>query len=343
VLRAVDGGKFKMGYKLTDATLKLSAPTAQGEREEGFKGKLALTDMTATIGLGIHTIRSDLDFSTSYLRKAKKSKIALTYRSPVTFVHDRMITDLFLDAATDPVTGVLAMTQLRGAMYGGQLVGNGAVDPAQGGKYRININLQDVGKDQFVDPAKPAATTQPDSQRSTISGGLVLEGLPDNVQSRRGRGSIEMRHANMYEVPFVLAMLRILNFAFPNTGGFDRASATFIVDGDMVDFDSIRMEASSLGLVGRGTMKTSTQEIDMLFLTTNPNVTYGGFISELLGGLKNQLIQIHIGGTVKNPKTDVRSLPVLTNSIDAVLGNFVHEGNHEPLAPTSRPPATSGQ
>lgn len=61
------------------------------------------------------------------------------------------------------------------------------------------------------------------------------------------------------------------------------------------------------------------QSVNMNFTTDNPNWPHLPIIGDLLEGAKNELLQIHIRGTIQKPKVSVKSFNTFQTTIDEVV------------------------
>jgi hypothetical protein len=86
-----------------------------------------------------------------------------------------------------------------------------------------------------------------------------------------------------------------------------------------VKFDSISFEAPSIHIVGGGEMEYHTLKLDLNLTTRNPNAMHGP-LTDIVAGIKNELIGIHVGGTLTEPKAQVKSFTGIKGSWEQVFG-----------------------
>ena len=167
---------------------------------------------------------------------------------------------------------------------------------------------------RFIHP-QAEETPSPTSGSTALLGATVsLQGVPGRSASRDGRGAIDVRNAKMYELPLIIAMLHLLNLSLPRTDAFDQAAADFLVNGEMIQFEGIRFKSPSLEVSGTGTMAITSQELDLNMDIRNPGGIKLGPLTDLIDRLRNELIQIHVGGTPAKPQASFRSLQGIKKS-----------------------------
>ena len=145
-----------------------------------------------------------------------------------------------------------------------------------------------------------------------LSASLMLESPMDRPAQRLGRGALQVRDARLYDKPLSTALLRATSFALPSGAPLDAASARYLVDGPTVYFDQLSMSGPGIRIEGGGTLSLPETALDLVMV---PRATAGprlGPISDLIDFFKDELIAIHVTGTIADPQTDVASLTGLT-------------------------------
>lgn len=348
VERVINGLKLRGRYHLRDARMQWK-PDGKGEAVT-FNGLIDLTNANATVGVPITELNGTLAIDAQRAGAAAWPRIDLKLDAKNLRAANRLISPLSLRiaSATDP--SMLDIRELQGDVYSGQLFGAGTIDLNQQGKYRMGMTLQSARMDPIIYPdkyrSKPAAdpTTRPadamNMPTGILSGQLSIEGVPGDLGSVSGRGQVDIRNANMYELPVALAMLQLINFSWPSSRAFDRASTRFVISGDDVTLESIALEAPNLNIIGGGQMKYSTLALNVSLVTRNPQPMKLGPINEIIGSVKDEFVNIHVGGTFDKPVTSVRSFNAVKDSWREVFGPNKKQ-NVQPL--TSGEPSKSGQ
>jgi len=126
----------------------------------------------------------------------------------------------------------------------------------------------------------------------------------------------------MYNVPIIIAILHLVNLTVPGTSSFDSAWAEFLVNGDVVTFEAIRFESPTLEVFGSGDMEVESRELDLNLSVRNPDEIHVGVLSPILNAFKNELIAIHIGGTLVKPEASLRSFRGIKRSWKNIFGSI---------------------
>jgi hypothetical protein len=379
VTRTLDGLELQGAYTIPLARY-VQRSTAEGDgpappRIE-FEGTVQLREATASVGVPVTGLTGDLYVRAMQPADSEWPHLDVRLDASRLYAAGRLVEPLQLHMATsDEREDLLHIQQLRGVCYGGLLVGEGWIDLARQGMFRITASLSEVALTPFMSP-KPAqaderaTTLQPertepvaidthaatpdprlDRSKGVLTASLTIEGTPGDVASRRGRGALDIRNAALYELPMAMAALQIANLTLPQSNAFDRASARFILDGDRVRFDTIRFEAPTVEMSGDGMMQLSTRRLDLRLVSRNPAAPQLGAVSELFNVLKDELITIQVTGTLDDPKARVTSFRGVRRSVDRVFGDDTPrrpatptgKRRHREAAPDPQRASTSGQ
>jgi len=320
----LDGLKLQCDYDLRKARI-VYQPDAEDKPFIAFKANVRLRNAECVIGVPVTELNGDLEIDAEHTRGQKHPRIELRLNADQMRVEKRLISPLSLVATNDRDPRILIVDQIRGRCYEGLLIGSAQIEFAEAGRYRIGLLLQDAQIGLFLaapsnDASATAGREKKSKTRGLLSASLGFEGQRGDVRSRQGRGEAVVRDANLYDGPLSLALLQILNLTFPTASAFDHAETQFVIDGDHVLFDRFIFDAPGVRVAGPGTMQYSTRKLDLDLVTSNPSALDLGPISELLAKLKDELISIHVGGTLTKPDAQLRSFRGAKRSWDTVFG-----------------------
>jgi hypothetical protein len=135
------------------------------------------------------------------------------------------------------------------------------------------------------------------------------------MHSLGGRGQVRLREADIYELPVIVALLKILRVKAPDRSGFSSSVVDFRIEGPRAYLDNIELSGDAISLVGAG-------EIDF---DTNMRLTFRSIMGDaetqlpvmkrLLGGASGQFMLIHVDGTLAEPVTSTEAFPTLAGAL----------------------------
>ncbi len=223
----------------------------------------------------------------------------------------RQFTSIF---AKHPDSPIISFTDLRCSTSGGEIAGR--VDwasPEDGpSRYGMSLVLRDADVTQLVADAAPQL-------QGRLTASLSIEGAWDDPLSRRGRGDVVVEGKELYKIPLLLGLMQITNLSLPVTKPFERGSVSYGVEGNKVMFESIELAAEQMRMTGTGLLDFDRKNVEMTFVTDStlwPNVP---IVGDLLRGARHELLQIHVRGSLQEPKVSAGSMPTITTTIEEVF------------------------
>lgn len=321
-------GKFAKDIELAGGYVLQNARLIYQPRDEEnvvFKGQARLINAKASLGVAIEDMQGLMHIESRSLASEEWPTLKVKLEAARLTAAGRLIEQLKADLHSTDTPGELSIPQIRGQIYNGQLFGEAKIQMGKTPSFSTQLTVQDAAVEAVVEPAKwetmAARDPMDGSPYATLSASLAMQGQPDVPASRQGRGKIDIRQANLYQTPFALTFLQLLSLAMPTAKSFDRAQASYVIDGDVVRFDAIRFETPSIALTGQGTMHFSSQALDLDFVTRNTAGPSFGPMSDLVSVLKDEIIAIHVGGTIDKPVTSVKSFSGITKTWNDLFGS----------------------
>jgi hypothetical protein len=198
----------------------------------------------------------------------------------------------------------------------GRLSMDGGV--AADGGFRLMVGLESASLERLVADLSGAAT----AYRGKLAGTMELAGIRSAQHSMTGRGRLQLKDANLYELPLVVALLKVLRVKAPDRTAFESSVADFRIEGPHVYLDAVELSGDAVSLVGNG-------EIDF---DSNAHLTFRSIMGDsqsqlpamkqMLGGASGQFMLLHVDGTLANPEITSEAFPTL----NALVQQFQSQG-----------------
>jgi hypothetical protein len=229
----------------------------------------------------------------------------------------REVKNFKCDLAKPEGEDALRIAKIAGEVAGGAMAGQ--VDllfPDKGpSRFGIGLVIRNADIATLTGPAKEADK----DIKGQLTASLALEGNWGEPASRRGRGEAAVSGKQMYRIPLVLGLMQITQLTLPVSSPFNEAAARYSVEGERVNFEQIELRASNMLMSGSGWLDFGTKKVKMSFLTDNPNAWRIPFITEIIQGARSEFLQIHVTGSVQEPKVSGSMMSTFTTTVDEVL------------------------
>ena len=195
-------------------------------------------------------------------------------------------------------------------LFGGRCIAHGWVTLAGEPQYAVNATL--IGADLARCEREVIAGQR--RLRGTVTATADLTGRGWSRNALAGRGTIRLSNGDVYELPVMISLLKILSIRPPDQNAFSDGSVSYRIEGEHIYFDQINFRGDAISLRGKGEMDFQSA-IKLTFYTLVgrdelPVIKY------VIRGASQQLMCIHVDGTLQNPETRKEALPIVTQALE---------------------------
>ena len=209
--------------------------------------------------------------------------------------------------------------RITAKLYGGNLIGDGWVALGALPRYSLEATLVDADLERFTQEAVSGRQKLSGKVRANIG----LRGEGRGLHALEGRGNLQLREADIYELPLMVSLLKILSVRPPDTTAFTESDIDFVIRGNHVYFNRMNFNGDAISLRGDGEMNFD-KEIHLTFrAAVGKRELKLPLISDVMKGASQQVMQIHVQGTVDSPVTTAEAFPGVNKAfkdLEAGLG-----------------------
>ncbi len=215
---------------------------------------------------------------------------------------------------------VMHVSNMVGKLYGGTVLGELELDHSRNTpQYGLSLTVRDVSLADFLN-AKLEPGEQPVRLQGRLDGNLSLAGRPGDVRSRQGGGDVVIRDAQMFKLPLMLAILRVVHFATQDDNAFHNATLAFKVRGSELILEEIDLRGSALSMVGAGRVQMPEEEMDLALLVGSPlKLPRVQVLSELAEGVARELMEVRVQGTPAQPQFRTEMVRSVRRTLETIL------------------------
>ncbi|MCS7304104.1 MAG: AsmA-like C-terminal region-containing protein [Thermoguttaceae bacterium] len=221
----------------------------------------------------------------------------------------------------DSVAGAAARL-ITGELFGGQATGQGWIRLGSQPEFALRATLSEANLAQIAQEHLPGIQ----DLQGKLSGWLYLHGYGKNIHTFTGRGALHLREADIYELPLMIALLKVLNLRRPDTNAFSDCDLQFRIAGPHIYLDRIAFQGDAISLHGAG----ETNFHGDLNLTLSPILGREDrkppLLKQLLGGAGQEFMVIRVTGSLHEPKTEKQVFPTLNQAVQNLTGSQIGPG-----------------
>jgi hypothetical protein len=212
---------------------------------------------------------------------------------------------------------VVQLPNFQARIFGGDVGGELRLAFGPTPRYLINlkasqVQLDEIGRYYQLGPKAEL--------RGLAAAALFVEGQGTNLAGMQGQGSVDIPSGKMYNLPWLLDLIKLLNLHFPDGTAFDEARALFTIQGPVVSISKLDLLGHAVSLGGKGTVNLETRAIDMEFYSLLGR--YGQMapppLKQMLPAVSRMLLKIKMQGQLgQTPRFE--PVPILVGPIKEML------------------------
>jgi hypothetical protein len=233
------------------------------------------------------------------------------------------------------------MVGLKAPIYSGDVAGQIRVDFTSPLRYEMNLTASQINVAEFA-----RTNLGPKSQISGIANArLYLKGLGagNGIDSLDGNGAIDLPHGRLYNLPFLLDLLKFLALHGPDRTLFEEFHTAFNVQGPTVTVNRVDLLGSAISLSGKGEFDLLKKEpkLDVYPMWGRIEQLLPPMVRPLPTTLSKNLLTVEVRGKVssdpKDLKFQLKPMPVLVDPFlllrDRMIGPVMPGPGVPPLLP----------
>jgi hypothetical protein len=218
-------------------------------------------------------------------------------------------------------------------LCGGTLRGSGSITLGATPRYRLQAVLTQA------DLARCAQDLMDGRQdlRGKVFAEIDLGGTGRSLNGMRAGGVIRLRDADIYELPLMIALLKILSIRDPNRTAFSTADIDFWIEGGHIYLTDIVIQGDAMRLDGSGLMEfDSSIRLTFRALLGPREWQLPPFMTRWLGEASEEILVIHVGGTLGNPERSPEPFPRVNEALRRIQVEMQRTAGLPPLVPRAQ-------
>jgi hypothetical protein len=196
-------------------------------------------------------------------------------------------------------------------IFAGTIYGDGFAFFGEQPQYRVQGRLVDAD----LATGDLELTGKNHNLHGRILADAELHGTGRTRTGLLGQGSFQLGKANIYELPAMVSLLKIVSIKAPDPNAFSTSNGNFRIEGEHVYFNKLDFNGDAISLSGKGELNFQG-DMNVVFRATLGRGDAGiPVIRNLFAGASQQIMQIHGTGNIQDPKFDKEVLPGVNQAL----------------------------
>ncbi len=226
--------------------------------------------------------------------------------------------------------------RMTAQIFEGMALVDGEMSLREDGKFQFGLSLEEAN---LAAISREFSSTDNEFTGRVFSQ-LKMTGTTRGKHSWRGSGKVSMRDADLYQVPAMLAVVKLLSARQPNSAAFDACDVDFHLTGDDVIFDRINISGDVLSLKGYGQLLVEQRTIDVSLYTQVGNEDIRSAIWRPFSDSGTSILLIEMKGRVDKPEVKKTAFPAINETLARLFPELDKQaGSNSPSDAPPDPPA----
>ncbi len=169
-----------------------------------------------------------------------------------------------------------------------------------------------------------------------VAANLTLAGQGRSQETMVGTGEVNITEANIYELPILVGLLKVLRSETPTSTAFNESDVRFRIEGRHIYLDQLDFIGDAVSLLGQGETNFD-QELNLAFHSVvGRNEIRLPFVKNFVNQVGQQTMQMYVDGTLADPQVHTQALPGINHLIQQIRTDLDSEGTPPPTREAKR-------
>jgi len=211
-----------------------------------------------------------------------------------------------------------ALRRLQAKVYDGDLTADAWVSFDVVPRYSATAKLTGANLNRIM---KERINGQLDYS-GLVEGSLTLNGKGRSLATLNGHGEVQVTEANIYELPLLVGMLKVLRNETPNSTAFNQCNTKFRIKGPHITLDQLDFLGDAVSLLGRGeTDFDHNLKLDFHAVVGRNEIRIP-FVKKFVNRVGQQTLQMSVDGTLSDPQVHTQALPGINQLIQQIQSDL---------------------
>lgn len=214
--------------------------------------------------------------------------------------------------------------------YGGTLTGDVRLQCDGPARYDLSLALGGADLVRFATERLGG----PASLSGTVSGRLNLSGTGRSTHALNGTGQLYVVDGNIYKLPVLVSLLKVLQIRAPDTTAFHTCDMLFSIQGEHIHFQRLNLLGDAVSLYGRGETNFDRRLNLVFYSLMGPAQLPVPLLNTIVGEASQQILQLKVTGTMSNPNIEREAFPAVNQVLQQIQAELQEGASNVPVPPT---------
>jgi hypothetical protein len=216
---------------------------------------------------------------------------------------------------------LFSVYELTGKAYGGDVSGQLRMKLDEPVTYGM---VADANALRLGELLRKAFDIGDDRLEGRLSGRVMLQGRGADARSLVGQADLKVHEGRLWEVPFVLRLLNVLQLSVPERSSFSDADVRLRFYDRHIDVTRLALLGRTSAIYGEGTLE-SGGAVNLSFSTDFGWLRFLELpvITPVVRTIQKQLFLVKMTGSLSDPKVEVVPIPPVTGTVKGLVDTLL--------------------
>jgi hypothetical protein len=224
----------------------------------------------------------------------------------------------------------LQRQSVLGLAYQGVVSLDGVVGLTGDNAFQVKVGMSDGNLAHIV----RNWSSTPGELTGKIDAHLLLHGNGRGTHTWKGNGDFHLSDADIYRLPVMVGLLKLLSIRQPDDTAFTNGTATFNLQGEHIYFRQIDLSGDIFTLRGTGEMDLQRNVNLQFYAAIGRDRFYIPVIRPLLGDASRSFLLIEVDGSLDRPHIERKAFPQISERLRQLLPPDASPDAAQPVLPS---------
>jgi len=151
-----------------------------------------------------------------------------------------------------------------------------------------------------------------------LAANIRLRGTGRSMHTLVGEGDVKITEANIYKLPLLVGLLKVLRNSTPDSTAFNQVDTKFRLQGRHIYLDQLDFIGDAVSLLGKG-YTNFDQQLNLVFHgVVGRNEFRIPFVKKFVGHASQQIMEMYVDGTLADPQVHTQAFPGINQLIQQI-------------------------
>ena len=213
--------------------------------------------------------------------------------------------------------------RLRANAYGGALVGDAWVTYSGLPQYRADASVASADLSRLTKERFQSTT----DFKGKVAANITLWGRGRQLENMEAQGDVQITDAEIYELPLLVRLLKVLRISAPDTTAFNQSDIKFRIQGRHVYLDQLDFLGDAVSLFGKGYTNFDHQLNLAFYGIVGRNEIRLPLVKNFVNQLGQSTLQMYVDGTLTDPQIHTQAFPMVNQLIEQIQTDLEGTGS----------------